>query len=86
MNLRPIDPNQIQRTAQVVLSVLDSDDTRIPGSLAEGVASGKSLLRGILQGQLFICEVDKTKPRESDVPVEVPVQVCDQETAPAESE
>lgn len=62
MALQPINIEQIQRTAQVLLSVLDSDAVSVPGNLVEGVTSGKSLLRGILQGNVVVCEQANEPP------------------------
>jgi len=55
MSLQPLDQEQVQSTAQVLLSYLEDGSNRTPNNMLEGIVSGKSLLRGILSGQLLIC-------------------------------
>lgn len=55
--MQPIPTEQIQSTVQVLLAFLDSDGANVPGNMLEGVVSGKSLLRGILTGNLVVCQV-----------------------------
>lgn len=62
--MRAVPAEQIQQTVQVLLSFLDSDGATVPGSMVEGVVSGKSLLRGLLNGQLIVAQ--------PDVPTEAP--------------
>ena len=69
MPLTPLDPEQIQRTAQVMLSYLDDPENKTPNNMLEGIVSGKSLLRGITAGALVLCEVSEdAKPTEVDHP------------------
>jgi len=72
--MQPLPPEQIQATAQVLLAFLDSDGATVPGNLLEGVVSGKSILRGILQGTLVVCQVG--------VPAMPPVEVPKPEAEP----
>ena len=70
--MTPLNPEQVQNTAQHLLALLDRDDVSIPGSLAEGVVSGKSLLRGILAGGLVVCQVDSPDAPPADKPPATP--------------
>ena len=54
--LKPINQEQVQQTSQVMLAFLSEESVSIPGNLLEGIVSGKSLLRGIIQGQLLVCQ------------------------------
>ena len=62
--MKPLPQENVQSAAQVLLAFLDSDGASVPGNMVEGVVSGKSLLRGLLAGQLVICQ--------ADVPAEAP--------------
>jgi len=74
MSLQPLNPEQVQSTAQVLLAYLDDPSNKTPNNMLEGIVSGKSLLRGILGGQLVICQaaapeappeaVEKTAPKK----------------------
>jgi len=46
---------QVQQAAQVMLALLSDESVSVPGNLLEGVVSGKSLLRAIVQGSLVVC-------------------------------
>lgn len=76
--MRAVPAEQIQQTVQVLLAFLDSDGAQVPGSMIEGVVSGKSLLRGLLNGQLIVAQ--------PDVPKEVPAAAPVVEETPAEAE
>jgi hypothetical protein len=68
-NLMPVDPERIKKDVELLHAVLDSNMTTIPGDLSEALASGKSLLRAILGGELYVCfegEVE-TSP---EIPIE----------------
>ena len=54
--MKPLQAEQVQSTCQVLLAFLDSDGANVPGNMLEGVVSGKSLLRGILSGNLVVCQ------------------------------
>ena len=49
------DENGITETVQVMLSYLDDPANSTPNNMLEGMVSGKSLLRAISGGELFIC-------------------------------
>lgn len=68
--MRAVPAEQIQQTVQVLLAFLDSDGANVPGSMVEGVVSGKSLLRGLLNGQLVVAQPDAPKAAEPILPVE----------------
>ena len=53
--MTPIDPQQAQQTAQVLLTFLSDENVSVPANLIEGIVNGKAMLRGILSNQLFIC-------------------------------
>ena len=56
MSLKPLDLEQIQGTCQIVLAYLDDPENSTPNNMVEGIAGGKSLLRGVLSGNLVICQ------------------------------
>ena len=57
MSLRPIAQHQeVKRALQVVLSYLDSPKNKTPNDMLEVIVSGKSVLRGIVDGALLLCE------------------------------
>lgn len=59
--MREVPIEQIQKTVQVLLAFLDSDGANVPGSMIEGIVSGKSLLRGLLNGQLIVAQPETPK-------------------------
>ena len=67
--MRAVPAEQIQKTVQVLLSFLDSDSVTVPGSMIEGVVSGKSLLRALLDGRLIVAQLDV--PQDAPVAVEI---------------
>lgn len=70
MALTPINQEQVQQTAQVLLSFLSDERVSIPAPILEGVVSGKSLLRALLAGELVIC-ANKSEPKPA-IPLEAP--------------
>ncbi len=56
MSLQPINKDHVQQTAQILLAYLDDERNATPNNMLEGIVSGKSLLRGILGGQLILCQ------------------------------
>jgi len=84
MSLTPINQEQIQGTCQVVLAYLDDEANSTPNNMLEGIVSGKSLLRGILAGQLVVCQNQPDAPQirekapEVSADVEVEVDVDDE--------
>ena len=62
MPLVPLDVEQIQRTAQVMLAYLGDPENKTPNNMLEGIVSGKSLLRGITAGTLVLCQVSDEPP------------------------
>ncbi len=79
MSLKPVQPEeQVQKACQLGLTVLSAPETPIPGNLLDAIQSFKSLLGGIIQGTLFICEREAPKdgaktPEEKVPPEESPV-------------
>jgi hypothetical protein len=55
--MKQVPAEQIQATVQVLLTFLDSDGISVPGNMLEGVVSGKSILRGLLNGGLVLAQV-----------------------------
>ena len=53
----PLPKEQVNQTCQTLLAFLSDDSVSVPAPMIEGIVSGKSLLRGILSGQLAICQV-----------------------------
>lgn len=70
--MTPLPADQVQKTAQILLAFLDSDGAVVPGSLVEGVVSGKSLLRGLLQGTLVLCAPDAAPKPQPETPADPP--------------
>jgi len=70
--LQPINQEQVQQTAQVLLSYLDDPNNSTPNSQLEGIVSGKSLLRGILAGNLMICQNIEVPHGAGDGPIDSP--------------
>lgn len=52
----PVEQEHIQSSVQVLLAFLSDENVSIPGSMLEGIFSGKSLLRGIISGSLVVCQ------------------------------
>ncbi len=67
MALKPMKQENIQDTIQVLLAYLDDDRISTPNNMLEGIVSAKSLLRGIISGQLLICQEvpEKTAPTQT---------------------
>ncbi len=81
MSLKPVQPEeQVQKACQLGLTVLSSPETHIPGNLLDAIQSFKSLLGGVIQGNLFICE--REMPPVEKVAAEEPAAV-EEETAKA---
>ena len=69
--MKPIDPQQVQGPVQTMLAILSDEKQSTPNNLLEGVVSGKSLLRAILQGNLFICQPGAPEEKNlADEPVD----------------
>ena len=70
MPLQPLNEEHVQKTTQILLAYLDDERNVTPNNMLEGIVSGKSLLRGILSGNLVICqraeaaEPKKLEPKE----------------------
>jgi hypothetical protein len=62
MSLKPINQEQVQQASQVMLAYLDDGANTTPNNLVEGIVSGKSLLRGIINGSLIVCQKEATSP------------------------
>ena len=63
MSLQPVQQEQVQGTAQQMLSFLSDENVNVPGNMLEAIVSGKSLLRGIIGGQLILCQSVNTPPK-----------------------
>lgn len=68
--MNPIDIQQVQGPVQVLLTVLSDEKGSTPNHLLEGVVSGKSLLRAILQGNLVICQPGAQPVEEVEQPAD----------------
>ena len=68
MSLQPINTEQVQQTAQTLLAFLSDENVSVPAPMLEGIVSGKSLLRGIMAGQLVICANQEAPPAPTDAP------------------
>jgi len=55
MEFQPINEEQVQQTADLLLSFLSDASVSVPAPLVDGIVSGKSLLRGLVSGQLVVC-------------------------------
>ena len=66
MSLQPVGQEQVQATAQQMLSFLSDENVSIPGNMIEAIFSGKSLLSAIIAGNLIVCrhaeDASKSKP------------------------
>ena len=71
--MKPINQEQVVQTAQILLAVISDVDGSTPNRYLEGVVSGKSLLRGILSGELVVCskEGSEDTPQPQGDPKEV---------------
>lgn len=69
MSLQPVQPEeQVQKACQVGLAVLELASTSIPGNLYDAIGSFKQLLRGVIQGQLILCQQPKTEGEGTQEP------------------
>jgi len=59
---QPLHQEQVIQTAQVLLAYLENPMNSTPNNMVEGIVSGKSLLRGILSGELVICKPGNAAP------------------------
>ena len=66
--MKPLPAEQVQQTAQITLAFLESGDAKIPGNFMDGVFSFKSLLRGILAGNLVVCQTNAPANPPGDTP------------------
>ena len=66
--MQQIPTEQIQQSVQVLLSFLDSDGASVPGNMLEGIVSGKSILRGLLSGNLGLVSLQPAPEVKSDKP------------------
>ncbi len=63
MALKPIPyQDQVQRTCQVGLTVLSDEKCNVPGNMVEGILSFKTLLSGILNGSIILCQAEAPEP------------------------
>ena len=56
--MKALPTDQVQATAQAILTFLDSENAHIPGNMIEAMVSGKSLMRALLSGALVLCQPD----------------------------
>jgi len=81
MSLKPVQPEeQVQKACQLGLTVLSAPETPIPGNMLDAIQSFKSLLGGVISGQLFICEKE-APPKEVVEPPKKPVKKTAKKTA-----
>ena len=74
--MTPINQEQVVQTAQILLAVVSDEEGSTPNKFLEGVVSGKSLLRGLIAGQLVVCTAEapakeaeaKPKPKAKGKP------------------
>lgn len=66
MPFKPVNEEQVQQTAQIILTYLDDPGNKTPNNMLEGIVSGKSLLRGIIAGALVVCHKE---PATEDKPL-----------------
>ena len=58
--MKPIqNHDQALGSIQVLLTVLSDENSSTPNNLLEGVVSGKSILRGLLQGGIVLCSAEE---------------------------
>jgi hypothetical protein len=55
MAFQPLDEEPVQQAAQILLSFLSDASVSVPAPMVDGIVSGKTLLRGIINGQLVVC-------------------------------
>lgn len=66
--MKALPTEQVHTAVQIMLTTLSHTDARIPGDMVEGVVSGKSLLRGILNGSLVVCTPDAPQAKKPAAP------------------
>lgn len=86
--MKPINQEQVVQTAQIILAVLSDEEGSTPNKYLEGIVSGKSLLRGIVAGQLVVCAPGKPEPEKVDAEVDAKEDGSEQEesAAPADKD
>ena len=65
--MKPIELEQLQAPVQAMLALLSDEKSSTPNNLLEGIVSGKSLLRAILQGHVVVCPVEEESKVEGRV-------------------
>ena len=65
--MKPLPTEQVHTACQVMLTVLSDEGISTPNNMLEGVVSGKSLLRGILTGQLAVCSSNQPEEKVAEV-------------------
>lgn len=78
MSLKPINQEQVQGASQVILAYLDDGANTTPNNLLEGIVSGKSLLRGIISGNLVVCQKEAAPPKTTDVVQDAKLEAVDE--------
>lgn len=66
--MKPVNQEQVVQTAQILLAVLSDEEGSTPNKYLEGVVSGKSLLRGLIAGQLVVCALNEGKGEQTPKP------------------
>lgn len=86
--MKPVNQEGVVQTSQVILAVLSDEEGTTPNKYLEGVVSGKSLLRGIISGQLVVCapEEDKAKAKPKAKAGAKPKAKAKDDAAPADIE
>ena len=65
--MKPIsNHDQALQSVQCLLTVLSDETRSTPNNLLEGVVSGKSILRGLIQGGLMLCST-RPEPEKKEL-------------------
>ena len=70
--MTPLDKESVVQTAQIALAYLNDKRNATPNDMLEGIVSAKSLLRGIVAGNLVVCQVDAPPGHPGPTPVPKP--------------
>ncbi len=54
--MTPINKDHVIQVAQVLLTYLDDPNNSTPNDMLEGIVSAKSLMRGLVGGNLVVCQ------------------------------
>jgi len=68
--LKQLDKESVQSTAQVMLTYLDDPANKTPNNMLEGIVSGKGMLRGLINGNLVLCQIEVAPPKKPAPPAD----------------